>query len=384
MDSQVKALKPIRILHVIKSLGRGGAEMLLPETLKLHDRSKYQFHYVFFLPWKDQLVKALSDQDVAVKCLSAKGNIGMIFQLPGLMRYIKDNQIELIHAHLPWAGVMARLAGAWARVPVIYTEHNKQERYQFVTRFFNLSTMNMLTKVIAVSKDVEESIYKHKPKIRVPVLALLNGVNTEHFKRNHYSAKSIRELLHIPEQCVVIGTVAVFRSQKRLQIWLKIASKIISGNKNVHFVLVGDGPEKESLLTLRSSLGLDHHVHMPGLQADVRPYLASFDIYMMSSIFEGLPVALLEAMSMECAVISTAAGGIAEVVQSERDGLLCPVDQPEKLSDLVTLLLDNADLRKRYGSNARERVTRHFDLKLMVGQLENMYNEIASAKGQKC
>src|SRR5947199_308355 len=120
---------PVKVLHIIKSLGRGGAEMLLPETLKLHNQQHFEFHYIYFLPWKDQMVNGIVAVGGKVTCLAASNNIKLMFKAGQVVRYVHEHKIEIIHAHLPWAGVVARLAGRLAGVPVVYTEHNKQERY---------------------------------------------------------------------------------------------------------------------------------------------------------------------------------------------------------------------------------------------------------------
>ncbi|HMQ00995.1 MAG TPA: glycosyl transferase, partial [Cyclobacteriaceae bacterium] len=124
----------IKVLHIIKSLGRGGAEMLLPETLKLHDQSKFEFHYIYFLPWKNQLVQALEAAGGKVICLPAGNNISILFQYRKVIQYIKSHNIQLVHAHLPWAGFVSRLVKIFCPISLIYTEHNKQERYHFLTR----------------------------------------------------------------------------------------------------------------------------------------------------------------------------------------------------------------------------------------------------------
>jgi glycosyltransferase involved in cell wall biosynthesis len=290
----------IKVLHIIKSLGRGGAEMLLPEALRLHDQSRFEFHYIYFLPWKDQMVNAIQSNGGKVVLISASNNLKIMLRANSVQRYIVDNGIHMIHCHLPWAGILSRIVGRRSGVPVIYTEHNKQQRYHYATRMINLLTMDLLNLVVAVSADVEESIRNFKPRLKAPVRVIFNGVNTEHFNKLHFNHQLLREQLNIPHDAPVVGTIAVFRFQKRLDLWMDLAAKILHQIKNAHFIIVGDGPLKDDLLKKRKVLGLEDRIHMPGLQTEVRPYLAAFDVYMMSSVFEGFPVALLEAMAMQC------------------------------------------------------------------------------------
>lgn len=371
----------IKVLHVIKSLGRGGAETLLPETLKLHTKQEFDFHYIYFLPWKDQMVESIKQAGGKVTCMSANNNAVLMLKVNALVRYIREHQIDVVHAHLPWAGVVARLAGKIAKVPVLYTEHNKQERYHFLTRFMNLRTMNLLTGVIAVSRDVEESIRKYKPNLKAPLQTILNGVNTEHFAPGTFSRDQVLQELGIPATSKVIGTIAVFRFQKRLDVWISIAKKILETKPETHFIIVGDGPLAGELKAKVKQLNLEKHIHFPGLKTEVRPYLAAFNIYMMTSIFEGLPIALLEAMSSGCPVITTNAGGIKEVIVEKEHGLLCDVDQPEALAGMAASLLGDDAAVARLGSGARNRVKQSFSLASMVYELEEFYRN--TVKGWK-
>jgi glycosyltransferase involved in cell wall biosynthesis len=363
----------IKILHVIKSLGRGGAETLLPETLKLHNRQEFDFHYIYFLPWKNQMVESIASAGGKVTCIPANNNAALILKVNVLVRYIREHQIDVVHAHLPWAGVVARLAGKIAKVPVLYTEHNKQERYHFLTRLMNLRTMNLLTGIIAVSQDVETSIRRYKPNLKAPLRTILNGVNTEHFAPGLFSRDEVCKELGIPPTSQVIGTIAVFRFQKRLDVWIEIAKKILVTVPDTHFIIVGDGPLAGELKEKVKQLKLERNVHFPGLKTEVRPYLAAFNIYMMTSLFEGLPIALLEAMSSGVPVVSTNAGGIKEVIVSKDHGLLCDVDDPFALTGMAASLLRDHSAATQLGTGARNRVEHSFSLAFMVQKLEEFY-----------
>ena len=368
-------MKKIKILHIIKSLGRGGAEMLLPETLQIHNREKFEFHYIYFLPWKNQMVSAIEKNGGKVTCLPAQNNLQLLKQYPKIINYCKANEIDLIHAHLPWAGFVSRIVHKKTKIPVIYTEHNLQERYHFITKTLNKFTYNWQNLALGVSEDVSRSIKKHiNPTI--PVQTLLNGVNTEKFKRDKERGKQCRKKLNIPDDAVVIGNVAVFRFQKRLTEWLKIFKKLSDKHPQIYGLLVGAGPLEKEIKEKIKALKLKGRVILPGLQTDVKPYFNMMDIFMMSSSFEGLPIALLEAMSMECAVVSTDAGGIKQVIRDEKDGMLCPVEQWKKLNELAEQLINNPKKLNLLKKNARKRIMDNFSMDKMVGELEEIYQKI--------
>lgn len=367
----------IKVLHIIKSLGRGGAEMLLQETLPYHNREMYEFHYIYFLPWKNQMVAGIEQNGGIVTNFPAKDNIKIMLQARKVAKYVKDNEIALIHCHLPWAGFLGRLVHKLTGVPLVYTEHNKQERYHFVTKTLNKLTFNYQNHVVAVSKDVEESIRKYiRP--RITVSAILNGVNVDAFKRDKLSGAGMRQKLGIAENAPVVGTVAVFRFQKRLKEWVSIFKLAAEQIPELRGIIVGEGLLREEIEAHIRAEGMEQKILLTGLQTVVKPYYEAMDIFMMSSVFEGLPIALLEAMSMECAVVSTDAGGIKEVVRNQEDGFLAPVDDWESLSVYLIKLFNDKSLQEQYGKAARNRVVNAFSMKTMVEQTEVLYQNILS------
>jgi glycosyltransferase involved in cell wall biosynthesis len=364
----------MKVLHIIKSLGRGGAEMLLQETLKLHDKQSFDFHYMYFLPWKNQMVGGLEAAGGKVVNLPAKNNFRIMLKTGEIIRYIRNNNIELVHCHLPWAGFVGRLIHKRTGIPVIYTEHNKQERYHILTKTMNRLTFNWQSKVIAVSGDVETSI-RTWIRPRVPVQTILNGVNTGHFVRNQVAGEPVRKQLGLSPDNVLIGTIAVFRFQKRLKEWIDVFRQLHERHPHVRGCIVGDGPLKGEILRHLKEQGMEEFISFPGLQTDVLPWLSAMDIFMMTSEFEGLPVALLEAMSTGCAVVCTDAGGIKEVIRPGQDGFMLPVEEWKEPVKPLSQLVENRAMIREYGEKARQRVIESFSLRAMVGQIEEVYHQ---------
>lgn len=363
-----------KILHIIKSMGRGGAEMLLPETLKLHNQDAFEFHYIYFLPWKNQMVETIEAAGGIVTCIPASSNLKILLQYPKIITYCKQHDIELIHAHLPFAGFVSRIVHFATKIPLIYTEHNLQNRYHFLTKIINKFTFNFQTLGLGVSEEVTLAVQKNiKPKI--PVQTLLNGVNTDYFKRSETDGirNSMRLQYGIPKDAFVVGNVAVFRAQKRLDLWLQLFKKVHDTHSNVYGLIVGSGPLEPMLKKQLNALELTNKVIFVGLQTIVKPYYETMDCFMMTSEFEGLPVALLEAMSMECAIVSTDAGGIKEVIQSRKEGIIQSVAEWEKLGDELVTLVEQPEVTVQLKVAARKRVLESFSLQAMVTELETLY-----------
>lgn len=364
----------MRVYHLIKSLGRGGAEMLLPEGLReAGPGTAYGVGY--FLPHKDALVPAIRARGAHVHCFGGVSGRQILTRIPQVAREIRAFEADVVHCHLPLAGVAGRLAGRLTNTPVVYTEHNLQPRYHPLTFRANRATWRMQERVVACSEDVARSIHEHIGA-RVPVQVVQNGVATEHFQRDHEAGRALRERLGVPSDARVMTTVAVFRTQKRLHRWLEVAADVLASDPRAHFFLVGDGPLRDEVHQNVQRLGLSERVHLPGLIEDVRPWLSASDVYVMSSEFEGLPVALLEAMSTGLPAVTTDVGGIGEVLAHGEQGFLVPRDEVRELAPFVLRLFEDDALRSTHGEAARRRVVEGFGMKRMMGELESMYRDV--------
>jgi len=373
-------LKKIHVFHLIKGLGRGGAEVMLMESLRVADRRRFEFACGYFLPWKNALAADLSTEGTEPRCFGAANALQMLARTPAVARALRDFGADIVHCHLPLAGVVGRIAGKIAGIPIIYTEHNVMERYHPATRRINLLTWKMQKEVVAVSEGVAASVRLHAGD-SVPVTVVPNGVSLEAFRRDPEAGPSVRSRLGIPETAPVVGSVAVFRTQKRLDEWLKAAVLFRERFRNARFLLVGDGPLRGELEGEAKRLGIEEAVHFAGLQQDVRPWLSAMDAYMMSSSFEGLPVALLEAMAMEIPAVATAVGGVPEAVTDGVTGYLVEPGHPEELASRLEMLFSDKGLRGLMGSAGRKKVSESFSIKGMGRAIEELYCMAAEGRG---
>ncbi|NVK48512.1 MAG: glycosyltransferase [Cyclobacteriaceae bacterium] len=382
----------IKIIHLIKSLGRGGAEKLIPETALVHDQSRFEFHCLYFYHQEENIVDELERAGIQVHLIPS-GNLGLFFQVQRVREFVKQHDFDIIHAHLPWAGILARFVGRKLAIPIVYTEHNTWDRYNKVSYWGNRLTFKQQDVAIAVSNEVALSMqlnsiwdpYKRGGRLKVRVVQ--NGVNTEIFRKmgdegKGKSESSVKSNLGIPDDTHVIGKVAVFRSQKRLWLWVEIAIRILKKEPHVHFLLVGDGEWRIRIEKQIVDSGFEKNFHFVGVQKEVLPYLNSMDIYLSSSEFEGLPIAMLEAMACEVPVVATRAGGIGEVIQDGIQGFLTGIDEWEELEGYCLRLLRDAELQQKMAKAAREQVVNHFSMKRMVAELEAIYDQVLQKKSE--
>lgn len=374
-----------RILLLIKGLGLGGAERLLTDALPYLDRTRFAYEFAYILPWKDHLVSQIEQAGFPVHCLApqkASGvgrlqEIRLLSSVPEqLWRLQNERKFDLFHAHLAVPGILARIVGSFKRIPVVYTEHNMLENAHLFTRWVNSITYGLNDRVLAVSAEVDASIRRYGLHAKSQVDVLLNGVAVENVKQEATRSAGLRKELNIPPDHLVVGTVAVFRRQKRLHDWLKVASQIASEREDVTFLLAGDGPEAPLLHAQRQALGLCERVRMPGFRPDGRAILNLLDVYLMTSDYEGLPIALLEAMALGKPVVATGVGGIPEAVEHEREGFLAAVGAVDELAHYTTQLLGDRQLRQQMGQFAERTVMERFSLKDRVAFTEKLYLEV--------
>lgn len=364
----------MRVFHLVKGLGRGGAETLLVRTASSDSRHRRN-GYGYFLPWKDALVEELKANGCSVTCFQARNPLEMAIRIPAIVAHLQLWRPDLIHCHLPLAGLIGRVVGRLLKVPVIYSEHNLQERYHPLTRLANRCTWRWQQHVIAVSGEVRTSI-RRALSPEVPVTTVLNGVDCQEFVPSGTDTESVRVELGLPPQGRLITTIAVFRKQKRLDLWLKAAARIAERDPELNFLIVGDGPERPTVEALVAELGLTSKVILPGLKSPIKPYLAASDIFFMSSDFEGLPVAMLEAMATGVPVVATLAGGIGEVIQDSSMGLTCAVGDVEGMVANLERLLGDPQELQRVARNGRARVEEAFSLRRMRAEIESIYQSL--------
>lgn len=390
-----------KILLLIKSLGLGGAERLLVDSLPYLDRTRFDYYVAYLVPWKAMLVPQIVAAGIPVTCLGDESHPASVQEVSAqqpsvqvtkaqsmraalslplayrrLLRLQQQECFDLIHADMPVAGILARLLGRQQMVPVVYTEHNLLERYHKLTRWVHGATFGWQDCVLTVSEEVHASIQRSGGDQKTLVRTLLNGVPVDQVRREATGLVELRHELAIPLDHQVVGSVAVFRTQKRLEDWLEVASLVAEQKSNVTFLLVGDGPEMPKVRAKVKELGLEERVRLPGFRTDGRRLIGLMDLFLMTSQFEGLPIAMLEAMAIGKPVVATAVGGIPEVIVDGQEGRLAPIGAITRLAQQVIALLDDAEQRKMMGQRGASKIEAHYHIRQRVREIEQVYDEV--------
>jgi glycosyltransferase involved in cell wall biosynthesis len=187
----------------------------------------------------------------------------------------------------------------------------------------------------------------------------------------------VREEFGIPADAPLVGTVANFRASKGHAILLEAAVQVRRVVPEVRFLLVGHGPLEMDIRRRTRDLGLEGTVIFAGSREDAPRLAGAFDVFALSSVYEGLAIALIEAMALGKPAVVTGVGGLTEVVEHGKQALVVDPGDPKPLADAIVTLLQDGDLRRRLGEAARQRAAR-FDIRKAVRRLEEVYTELLS------
>jgi len=344
-----------RILLVCKGLSMGGAERLLLQTIRYMQQADCTFFLLNIDPKHEELKEDIEKLNVRIMPLPFYSAFSPL-RLHRAVHYVKANKINLIHAHLPMAGVFARIIGKLTSIPVVYTEHSIVGNYRPITRMANRLTYHLNAITIAVSDAVRESIGETYGQSQLRNCRLIaNGIDVPAIEAEA-EGLDVRSELGISPTSRIIGTVASFRPVKRIDLLIRAFARLISGGQDIVLLLVGYGDILPKLRDLASNLRVTNRIIFTGIRPDAPRFLKAMDIFVLCSEWEGLPLALLEAMALSLPVIATDVGGVTEVVKEGVTGRLVPSGDEQALAQTMEELILDYTQRLRLGKAARNEV----------------------------
>jgi glycosyltransferase involved in cell wall biosynthesis len=364
------------VLWLAKGLGFGGSEQLLVNAVPHLDRSRYTVEVAYVLPWKDALVGALEDQGVSVHRLG--GGHPLDLRWVGRLRaLVRTGDFDLVHTHMPYPAIAARLALPPGLV-LVHTEHNMWDRYRRPTAWGNALTWGRNRLIIAVSEGVASSIRPLPFGPVPPVEVVVQGIDVAAASSGPVARAEARRLLDLGPDEPVVGTVGNFTAKKDQAMLLAAFATLLAAHPSARLVLVGGGPLEQDLHTHAARLGISDHVHFTGVRPDVLLLLPAFDVFALSSRFEGLPIALLEALASGLPCVATTAGGIPEVIEDGREGFLVAPGDVEAMGARLAQLIEDPAQRVEMGRAAAARGAR-CDIEPAVRRLQGLYDEVLGA-----
>lgn len=358
------------IVHMIDELPRDGAEMLLVDLMRLRmPGCRYQ---IVCLIRGGPLEQDFQRLGIQVKIFGRrhKFDIGLVFRVAA---WLRKEKVDVVHTHLFTADTYGRLAARIAGVPAVFsTVHNivnpwKGSGRKAIDRLF----ARLSTAVVGCSEEVTKTLASRD---KIPVAKLVsipNGIDLQKF--SSFSGAGVREEFGLPVERQLIGVVGRLHEQKAHDDLFRALALLPQVRaRQLTCLVIGTGDLLAPLTQLVKELGLEDCVIFTGMRTDVPRLVAALDVFVMSSRWEGLPIALLEAMASAKAVLCTRVGGIPDVVIDGDNGVLVNGGDVAHFAQRLDALLQDADLRQRLGHRARETVIARFD----VSRTATAYNRL--------
>jgi glycosyltransferase involved in cell wall biosynthesis len=376
------AQQPIRVLHVITSMERGGAENHLLALLQHGNRAAFSFEAAV-LSGEGELVPALRATGVPVHLLRARGRLdyGAVLQL---VRLLRSGRFDIVHSHLFRADLYAGLAVAQLREQrplLVSTRHNDD-------RFFLNPFVGMVHYVLSGRQDLIIAISDHVARFTIArgvrdaarVRRVYHGLETPDTSELERAGLAIRASLGVRPEDFLVGNVGRLTPQKGQRHLIEAMPYLLERVPGSHAVIAGGGELLEYLNDLAAELGVGERVHVLGARRDVPALMHALDAFAMPSIWEGFGLVLLEAMAAGLPIVASRVATIPEVVLDGETGLLVQASDEVALASALAMLAGNRALRERLGQAGRERLRRQFSLDKMVGDTELLYRELVEER----
>lgn len=353
---------PVRVVHLVTSLAIGGLEKVVLDLVRYRTRERFGAR-VICLDASGVLQQGFAELGVPVESIGTSGSVpARIVRLARRLRHLKP---DVLHTHNPQAHLHGTLAARLAGVPVVvHTRHGRQFLGRQPLAAFSRLASRWTSEFVAVSEDAASLARKTERVPEGKLRVIRNGIDVTRFEEPAGTPASLRS------RGISVGRLDPIKDQATL---LRAVRLVVNSVPAFELDLVGDGPSRAELEALARALDLGSHVRFLGYREDVGSLLACADFFVLSSISEGLSLALLEAMAAGLPVVATDVGGNREVVVPGDTGYLVPAQSAEALAAAMASLLADESDAGRMGGAARRRIESHFNVRTVVAQYERIY-----------
>lgn len=379
-DASITA-PPMRIAMVITGLGIGGAETSVLAIAKAIDRRKY--HLTFFCVYDEdnRLIPEFqaNGNDVhVVPVFDYTRRYFRQYRMGGLLRLarlLRAGRFDIVQTHLPHANTVGRIAARLAGCRcTIATEHNTEIKTDWQIRWDRLLAPRT-ARIYCISESVKTFVLQ-QPGIRPDQCVVIHdGINAAEY-RSSLSPAAARAAVGLPPEAQVVGSIGRLHPQKGYDLLLEACAQLAPQHPDLHLVLAGDGGERARLEGLAARLGLGDRVRFLGFRRDIATVLRAFDLFVLSSHYEGFGMVLIEAMAAGTPIISTDLDTSREILRDGESGVLVRPGDAGALAAAIGPLLGDTDRRAQFAAAAQRTVEQRFSDRAMVAGVERLYTEL--------
>ena len=354
----------IKITHIIPNLLYGGAERLLLDICKKINKTKFEVSVVV-LKNNNTLVEKFEDLGITVKVFNKKKKFDMDV-INRMTEYLKETKPDIVHTHLFggdfWGAKSAREAGI---KKIVSTKHDILDE-GLLRNYLARKTRKKFTGIIAISEAIRNNLIKLEKLPLEKISVIKNGIDTAKF--------TAEKTKIFKGDNLIIGSVGRLSKEKGHKHLIRACPFI--KNRDWKLYLVGDGDMDRELQSSTRSLGIEGRVVFTGSVDDIREYLNKFDIFVLPSISEGLSLAVLEAASAGKFIIATNVGGVPEIIDDKKDGLLFTPKNIEQLVAHINWADEHREDASKMAKLLQEKVINEFDINNVIKKYEDFYIKV--------
>jgi len=367
----------MKILYIITQANWGGAQKYIFDLATSEYTKEYEVEVAFGAEYEGELAQKLHQRGIKThKLKHLKRQISILHDklaVLELRKLYKTVNPDIIHLNSSKAGIIGAFAHIGIKSKLLYTVHGwvfnepmnpiKKQLWKFLEKV----TAKLKDKIICVSEFDHQIGIKNKIAKENKLVTVHNGIE----KINFLDKDSARQKLNLPQEKTIIGSIGNFYTTKGFEYLIKAGNK---SSRDLIFAILGEGklrPELEKLI--KENNLQDNFILLGNKGFDAAKYLKAFDIYVCSSVKEGLPYAIMEAMSAQLPIISTDIGGIPELITGGKNGLLVEPKNPEAIAEKIKYLIANPDTAKQLAERAKQDAIKKFSKEKMIAKTFNQY-----------
>lgn len=371
--------RKIKILETIRQGQIGGGESHVLDLVRNMDKDQFEPIVLSFTngPMVDEL-RRMNIKTFVVETLKPFN----ITTYKAVRNILRSENIDILHAHGTRSLSNTIFPAKSLGLPIVYTVHGwsfHQDQAFHIRQMRELSE-KFLTDNVDVTISVSHSNQNDGlQRFNMKRSRVINyGIDLDRFNPDR-KLTDLRKELNIQDGKTVVGYLVRMTVQKDPFTLIKAVEEVAKVTRDIQFLFIGDGDLKPECMALVNNLGLNDMITFHPFRTDIPEVLKTFDIYTLPSLWEGLPIGMLEAMGMRKAIIATPVDGTKEAIQSDVNGILVPCKDHQALAAAILKLHKDTALRSKLGQAARATVEKTFDVKMMVRNNEELYKSLISA-----
>ena len=387
--------RKIKVAHIITRIITGGAEENTLYTIKGLDKKKYSIDLIVGEEFREDIYNNFENNNFCIIRLKGlKGKLNFLYDpivLIKLINLFKKNHYDIVHTHLTKIGILGKIASRISGVPIIIHGLHGSAFQAFNSKLLNLAlifferkTSKYTDAYISVSRILSERYIKEGIGKRENHFTVYSGMNLDKF---YYSREKINRRKKLAEiginsDCFIIGNVATLEPRKGHKFLIDAFKKVSEKHKNksIKLIIISDGYERENLVNYVNKLNLKEKVIFTGYREDIEELMAIMDIFVLTSLREGLPRVLVQAAAVGMPLIAFNVDGVPEIIQNNYNGFLIKPKDVEELAGRITRYINNRALISLHGQRGREFVKGKWSIEDMVNKIDEIYQKLIKEK----